>query len=190
MRNYITYSILIVLMLAYALLYVPQLVEKTSKDALQKQVESFDNGLLTRIQENESRFNQVLVDLESQLTQIKQYEQVVRKIAESTEEEVSLFRAESGVISLSDKEIPSINNPNGCEANRGLVDKFIKFNRSFTTPPEVISAFTALDFGNGPDHRLKSEITNITNTGFTINFVTWCDTRMSRSQLKWLALGI
>ena len=184
------YPIVIVLLIAYVSFYVPKLVERTSKKALEAQAREFDDGLLTRIRENELKINQMLSDSETQLKEIKQNARIVKRITELGEKDISLFRVESGIILLSNKEYPSINSPKGCEANRGIVDKFVKFNRSFTVPPEVLPAFILLDFGSGTDHRLKSEITNVTTTGFTVKFVTWCDTRMSQSKLKWVALGI
>ena len=190
MRIHLIYMFVTISLATFVFFYTPKLVKETSENSLNKQVENFDNGLLTRIRKNELKLGEILSESEIQLRKVTQNAKVVEKISELSEKKTQLFRAESGTITLSSKEYPNINNPEGCEGNRGIVDKLVKFNRSFSRPPEVVSTFTLLDFGSGVDHRLKSEITDVTSTSFKIKFITWCDTRMSNSQLKWIALGI
>ena len=190
MRIHLIYIFVIVSLTVFVFFYTPKLVKETSENSLSKQAKDFDNGLLTRIRQNELKLDAILSESEIQLRKVTQNAKIVEKITELSEERIQLFRAESGIITLSDKEYPKINNPDGCEGNRGIINKFVKFDRSFSRPPEVLSTFTLLDFGKGVDHRLKSEITDVTSTGFKIKFITWCDTRMSSSQLKWVALGI
>jgi hypothetical protein len=92
-------------------------------------------------------------------------------------------------ILLTNKAIPSLSAPNGCEANRGVIKQYVAFDREYRSIPSVFAGFTLIDFADGTDHRLKLNVTNISTKGFEITLVTWCDTRMSKVKADWISFG-
>ena len=92
-------------------------------------------------------------------------------------------------ILLTNKILPSLSNPDGCEPNRGLNKKHVQFDKSYSVQPKVFASITLIDFSDGSDHRLKLNIDNITTTGFDITLATWCNTKMSKVRANWMAFG-
>lgn len=109
------------------------------------------------------------------------------QVDKSLLEKLPLTQLKSGSIVFDTKINSAVVNPNGCEANRGLYQHSVQFERAFSNKPTVAFGITGLDFREGADHRLKIEVTETTETGFTVNLVTWCDTKISYAKADWVA---
>jgi len=107
----------------------------------------------------------------------------------STLERLNRLIIKTDEILLTNKTLPSLSDPDGCEPNRGLIKKHVKFDKSYSVQPKVFASVTLIDFSEGSDHRLKLNITNITTTGFDITLATWCNTKMSKVRANWMAFG-
>jgi len=165
-------------------------IEDKANFIINKKLDDFDGQLLIRLRENKIKQQNLLDELEDNLSKIKENQKVIQNIASLSKDNIGKVHIETGTLELSNKEHTNLSSPNGCEANRGLVKEEILFDRSYVAAPEVFTSFYVLDFANGADHRLKLEVSDITTTSFNITYVTWCDTRISQSKAKWLAIGI
>jgi len=150
---------------------------------------SYDAELLARIQLNDEMLLKAVANSKLYLDEIEETAIWINKIARKISKGNNLTRAESGVFSLNASTLPYLLAPDGCQANRGVLNQTIKFKHAFTEPPEVLVSFSRLDFGHGQDHRLKAKVTSISNDKFDVNFVTWCDTTMSQAEINWIAVG-
>ena len=65
----------------------------------------------------------------------------------------------------------------------------IVFVRSFKEAPEVAVAIIGMDCDHTTNQRYWLKATNIKTTGFTLEFSTWGDTRISRAGASWQAIG-
>ena len=98
-----------------------------------------------------------------------------------------LTQIKSGTIQFNAKGYPAVINPDGCEADRGLYQHKVVFQKPFINEPKVTFGLTSIDFREGADHRLKIEISEVSKLGFTVNLVTWCDTKISLAEANWIA---
>jgi len=101
--------------------------------------------------------------------------------------DLPLTQIQNGTVTFSAKTHPSAINPDGCESNRGLFQHKVLFDKAFVDVPKMSFGITGMDFRDGVDHRLKIETTELTKFGFTINLVTWCDTKVSFAEADWIA---
>ena len=99
----------------------------------------------------------------------------------------SLLELDSGQIIMTKSDFPELVNPDGCEPNRGLKNIKVLFNKKFLHAPQVRLALTGLDFRHGTDSRVKSSVRNITEDSFTLDLLTWCDTKLSYAEINWIA---
>lgn len=99
----------------------------------------------------------------------------------------SVVELDSGLITMTKSDFPALVNPDGCEADRGISNLEVRFNKKFPDPPQVRLALSGLDFRSGSDSRIKSAVRNITEDGFTLDLLTWCDTKLSYAELNWIA---
>ncbi len=115
---------------------------------------------------------------------------LINSLVNSARSEQKLMQLQSGDISLSSQLQPELAQSEQCNGKKGIIEEVITFDSPFISTPHIITSFQTLDFANGPDHRLKTRIENITKESFTVSFHTWCDTRMSQASLRWLAVGL
>ena len=94
---------------------------------------------------------------------------------------------DSGSIVVTKTEFPKMVNPDGCEANRGMKDHTVDFNVNFRKIPKVVVGIAGLDFRNGNDHRIKTKVKNLSKDGFSVDILTWCDTKISYAKINWFA---
>jgi hypothetical protein len=165
-------------------------IEKEANFIINKQLSDVDGQLIIRLRENKIKQQILLDELEDNLSKIKKNQKTIQSITNLSKDNISKLHIETGILALSNKEQTNLSTPNGCEANRGLVKEKILFDRAYNVAPEIFTSFYLLDFAHGTDHRLKLEVSDITNTSFNITYITWCDTRISQSKAKWLAIGL
>lgn len=99
------------------------------------------------------------------------------------------IQLDSGRVTLNSKDQPELVDAQGCNGKRGKFSEVIPFQKSFASPPTIMLGLSSIDFGFGQDNRLKALITNTTKSDFTLDFYTWCDTKMSLAEINWIAIG-
>ena len=67
--------------------------------------------------------------------------------------------------------------------------KNVKFDDAFATAPSVQVSLSMWDLDQKTSPRADVSATDVTETGFTILFQTWGDTRVARVRADWLAIG-
>lgn len=65
----------------------------------------------------------------------------------------------------------------------------IEFSEPFLTAPAIHTGFSLWDMSNDSNTRVDLKTDNITETGFTIIFTTWGDTKVARMRANWMAIG-
>jgi hypothetical protein len=65
----------------------------------------------------------------------------------------------------------------------------VTFAAPFATPPAVIAAISLFDLDRETNLRADLMTTGVTETGFTLVFRTWGDTRVARIRADWTAIG-
>jgi len=60
---------------------------------------------------------------------------------------------------------------------------------SYVIPPNVIVSLTGIDGDNKANSRINVVATNVTETGFDIEYKTWADTKITSLWSSWTALG-
>ena len=63
-------------------------------------------------------------------------------------------RLESGTISMHKREMGSLWDVQGCTGNRGILEKEVRFDRPFSSPPRVMAAISSLDVSGEKNTRL------------------------------------
>jgi len=63
----------------------------------------------------------------------------------------------------------------------------INFDRPFVTPPRVVVFLNQLDMSNEHNWRIKTEATDVDESGFTINIGTWGDSILFSATAGWIA---
>ncbi|PKG93006.1 H-type lectin domain-containing protein [Paraglaciecola sp. MB-3u-78] len=100
-----------------------------------------------------------------------------------------LMQVETGAESITKQQLPELAKPDGCSGKRGLNKQRIDFKTKFMEPPKVLSTISSVDFAKGVDHRINTKVTNVTKVGFSLDLITWCDTRISKVEASWIAVG-
>jgi len=100
-----------------------------------------------------------------------------------------LIKVETGDESITKQQLPELAKPEGCSGKRGLSKKRIDFKTKFMEPPKVLSTISSVDFAKGVDHRINTKVNNVTKEGFSLDLITWCDTRISKVEASWIAVG-
>lgn len=67
--------------------------------------------------------------------------------------------------------------------------KQVLFDETFRTVPVVQCTMTLWDVDSATNVRAYVDAEEITETGFTIVFRTWGDTRVARMRIGWIAIG-
>ena len=65
----------------------------------------------------------------------------------------------------------------------------IKFSDAFQKPPSIQVSLSMWDLDQKTNPRSDVSAQEITETGFTIVFQTWGDTRIARVRADWFAIG-
>ena len=65
----------------------------------------------------------------------------------------------------------------------------VTFSENYIDPPVVNLSMTMWDSDHQTNQRVDIQPEEITETGFTIVFRTWGDTRIARVRASWLAIG-
>jgi hypothetical protein len=65
----------------------------------------------------------------------------------------------------------------------------VEFSEGFESPPVVQVTVSMWDFDNATNQRGDISAVDITETGFTLLFKTWGDTRIARIRADWTATG-
>jgi hypothetical protein len=100
-----------------------------------------------------------------------------------------LMRVETGAESITKQQLPELAKPEGCAGKRGLNKHWVEFKTKFMEPPKVLSTLASVDFAKGVDHRINTKVSNVTNEGFSLDLITWCDTSISKVEASWIAVG-
>ncbi|GGG80472.1 hypothetical protein GCM10011415_32320 [Salipiger pallidus] len=67
--------------------------------------------------------------------------------------------------------------------------KAVTFSERYREPPTVQVALSLWDMDQGANIRADVQAENVTATGFELVFRTWCDSRVARARMSWLAIG-
>ncbi|PKG81313.1 hypothetical protein CXF85_17705 [Colwellia sp. 75C3] len=170
-----------------AMLFVlPSKVENIVLHTLTNSSTNITDKLLVQQQEIAS----LLTDIKRKDAAINNQLSLINGLVNGVRNEQSLMQVQSGDVSLSTQLFPELMQSSQCNGKKGIVEKTIKFDSPFLSVPHVLASFQTLDFANGPDHRLKARVSNITTSSFVLSFHTWCDTRLSQASLSWLAIGL
>lgn len=66
---------------------------------------------------------------------------------------------------------------------------WVSFSQAYIEPPAVSVALTMWDVAKDTNARLHVEATDVSETGFSIVFRTWGDTRIARASAGWHSIG-
>ncbi|NQY86757.1 MAG: hypothetical protein HRT51_03250 [Colwellia sp.] len=180
----ISSSVFVILL---AMLFVlPSKVENIVQHTLTNSSTNIANKLLNQQQEIDRLIN----NIKRKDTAINNQLSLINGLVNGVRSEQNLMQVQSGDVSLSTQQFPELMQSKQCNGKKGIVENIIKFDSPFLSIPHVLASFQTLDFANGPDHRLKAAVSNITTSSFVLSFHTWCDTRMSQASLSWLAIGL
>ncbi|HXN32613.1 MAG TPA: H-type lectin domain-containing protein [Polyangiaceae bacterium] len=65
----------------------------------------------------------------------------------------------------------------------------VSFSRPFSAPPVVQVGIVGLDVSREDNVRVRVRALDITATGFTLEAVTWLNTKIWAVDVSWLAIG-
>lgn len=65
----------------------------------------------------------------------------------------------------------------------------VDFKEAYAQKPVVVLAISGLDVLNAANNRITATATNVTPTGFDINYQTWADSQIWSVFLNWTAFG-
>ena len=65
----------------------------------------------------------------------------------------------------------------------------VRFAAPFQKPPHVTVGLSGIDASCGQNLRFNLTAEDITREGFTLQFVTWADTKIARASAHWSAIG-
>lgn len=67
--------------------------------------------------------------------------------------------------------------------------RHVDFKEAYVEKPVVVLAISGLDVLNAANNRITATATNVTPTGFDINYKTWADSQIWSVFLNWTAFG-
>jgi len=147
-------------------------------------------NITKKLLDQQHQIDLLLIDIKRKNKAINNQLSLINGLVNDVRSEQNLMQVQSGAVSLSTQQFPELMQSKQCNGKKGLVENIIKFDSPFLSVPHVLASFQTLDFANGPDHRLKAKVSNITTSSFVLSFHTWCDTRISQASLSWLAVGL
>ena len=65
----------------------------------------------------------------------------------------------------------------------------VSFSEPFIAPPSIQVGFSLWDISNTANTRVDLKSSNVTETGFDLQFTTWGDTKIARMHANWMAIG-
>lgn len=65
----------------------------------------------------------------------------------------------------------------------------VRFSQPFEAVPQVMTAISLWDVADGANLRADLTTDEVSETGFTVVFRTWGDTRIARMRVRWQAIG-
>ncbi len=176
-----------VLVTIVAMLFVlPSKVE----DIVLHTLTNSSTNITKKLLDQQHQIDLLLIDIKRKNKAINNQLFLINGLVNDVRSEQNLMQVQSGAVSLSTQQFPELMQSKQCNGKKGLVENIIKFDSPFLSVPHVLASFQTLDFANGPDHRLKAKVSNITTSSFVLSFHTWCDTRISQASLSWLAVGL
>lgn len=179
-------SISVFVSLLTIILVLPSKVEDITLHTLKTSSNNITNNLL----DQQQQIDLLLKDIKRKDIAINHQLSLINGLVNTVRNDNGLMQVQSGYVSLSSQKFPELTQSKQCNGKKGIIENTIKFDSPFLSTPHVLASFQTLDFANGPDHRLKASVTNITKNSFVISFYTWCDTRLSQASLSWLAIGL
>jgi hypothetical protein len=182
-------SIVVIIGLYFAFIYSNDVIDQKIKAAVEVKLKALNIDFPQKLQHSNLVLEKGLEDSIQYIKKIKQTANIIEKIADKTERGLNIIALESGTFALNNKQMPNLSAPDGCEANRGEFNKKVYFDKAFIAPPNVIVSFSVLDFSHGEDHRLRVKVKSVYSDHFVLDFVTWCNTRISQAEINWLAVG-
>lgn len=70
-----------------------------------------------------------------------------------------------------------------------IVEQHVKFEQPFVSAPIVQVALAAIDATHEQNLRFHLRTKDVTKDGFTVEMMTWSDTRIARATASWFAFG-
>ncbi|MFM9978249.1 MAG: H-type lectin domain-containing protein [Sphingomonadaceae bacterium] len=133
----------------------------------------------------------VPVDL---IAQLRQELATANSQIEAANRELKKIQFENGVIAIAASPGSRPLNdqtqcPTNAGANRGLIQHRVNFAQKFNQIPVVSLSISHIDVYNDRPIRLAATIAAIDQSGFNINFNTWCDTWIAGATASWVALA-
>mgnify|MGYP000546873103 FL=1 len=176
----------VIVTLVTMLLVLPSKVE----DIVLHTLTNSSTNITKKLLDQQHQIDLLLIDIKRKNKAINNQLSLINGLVNDVRSEQNLMQVQSGAVSLSTQQFPELMQSKQCNGKKGLVENIIKFDSPFLSVPHVLASFQTLDFANGPDHRLKAKVSNITTSSFVLSFHTWCDTRISQASLSWLAVGL
>lgn len=65
----------------------------------------------------------------------------------------------------------------------------VEFSEPFLAPPAVQVGLSMWDVDHSANHRMDIAAQEVSETGFTLVFRTWGDTKVARVRADWIAMG-
>ena len=67
-------------------------------------------------------------------------------------------------------------------------DYYIKFERTYRRPPEVIASISGMDTNHARNARLTTDVMQVGREGFVLRFRTWADTIVYGAGASWMSV--
>jgi len=182
-------SIIVITGLYFAFIYTNDVIDKKIAAAVEFKLKALNIDFSDKFQQNNLALEKALKESNKYIQEIRDTANIIEKIAGKAKSGLNIIAFDSGTLALNDKQMPNLSAPAGCEANRGEFNKKVYFDKPFIAVPNVSVSFSVLDFAHGEDHRLRVKVKSVYSDHFVLDFVTWCNTRMSQAEVNWLAVG-
>lgn len=107
----------------------------------------------------------------------------------------NISSASSSLTIISDTFIGNVQEPDWCllEVGEGsqsrIFERYIRFGKRFNKKPLVHVSLAGFDIDNDDNARLSIRATNISVEGFSVQMITWLNTRMWSVEVSWIAFG-
>ena len=96
---------------------------------------------------------------------------------------------------ISDTFVGNVQEPDWClldpaEGSQSRIfERYIRFGKRFNKKPLVHVSLVGFDIDNDDNARLSIKATNISVEGFSVQMITWLNTRMWSVEVSWIAFG-
>lgn len=175
---------------AFKKFLLPAMVDQQIEQVLSMQQTLADKATLEQALAAEQTIRATLENVQAIEVKAQSGAEQVEALIALAQRDIVGLDVQTGALVIDSNAFPALANPDGCQANRGIISRTITFERPFNSAPSVLPVFTQLDFNHDADSRLRIEVRDISPTGFTVDFATWCDTRISQAKASWIAVGV